>query len=184
MRSSIAFGWSIVGLAVACGGSTPPAKTTDDKETTKTEEKASVTAPAEEKAPAEDKSEPTPAENSSSASEPACPIDVSKPATSRAGTVKVVTGCVSPEKTLKLLEQYFPQLHACFNGELRINKKGKGEVNIKINVGQKGTYSVRVHREDTTSEEFVKCMVGVLEPLPYPKPEYGGATVEFITQLR
>ena len=85
---------------------------------------------------------------------------------------------------MKLIEQYFPQLHACFTQEYKANPKSKGEVNIKIMVGQNGTYSVRLSKMEVTSEEFVKCMIGVLEPLPYPKPEYGGATLEYTTKLK
>ena len=191
MRSRATFGWCITGVAVvvaltaalACGESTPPAKSASDKESAKTEAKTEDKTAAEDKS-AEDKSGPGAEPTAEAPKEGACPIDNSQPATSKAGTVKVLTGCVSAQKSLKLLEQYYPQLHACFASEFKANRKAKGEVNIKINVGQSGTYSVRVHKDDVTSEELVKCLVGVLEPLPYPKPEFGGATIEFTTLLK
>lgn len=191
MRSSATFGWCITGVAavvgltaaLACGESTPPAKTAKDTESTKTETKSEDKPAAEDKT-SEDKSGPGAEGTSEAPKEAPCSVDNSQPATSKAGTVKVLTGCVSAQKSLKLLEQYYPQMHACFASEFKANRKAKGEVNIKINVGQSGTYSVRVHKEDVTSEELVKCLVGVLEPLPYPKPEFGGATIEFTTQLK
>ena len=186
MRPCIALGMTFGGILLtgllSCGGSQPPPKSTEEAkdQAPPTADEPANQEVSEDNPAAEDKPAPSPSESSGQP----CSVDTSKEATSKIGTVKIVTGCASPEKSLKLLEQYYPQLHACFTNELKTNKKAKGEVNIKINVGQNGTYSVRVHKDDITSEEFVKCMVGVLEPLPYPKPEFGGATIEFVAQLK
>jgi hypothetical protein len=187
MRSSLAFGFALLGsvaaVIISCGGSNPPAKTGaegKDESPAATSDKAEDT--NADKAAGDDKAEP--AASAAAPAESKCPFDLDKPATSKSGTVKIVTGCVSAEKSLKLIEQYFPQLHACFTAEYKANPKSKGEVNIKIMVGQNGTYSVRLSKMEVTSDEFVKCMIGVLEPLPYPKPEYGGATLEYTTKLK
>jgi hypothetical protein len=186
MRSSVVCltcSLSLLLATLSCGGSPTPAKSSDDFKDTAAagHDEPTDTSTAQDQAASGD---PADTSQASTPSEPACSLDTSTPAASKIGKVKIITGCASAEKSLKILEQYFPQLHGCFSSELRVNKKAKGEVNIKINVGQKGTYSVRVHKDDITSPEFVECMVRILEPLPYPKPEFGGATIEFVTQLK
>lgn len=171
-------GFSVV--ALACGGKQPEAKTADDKASeAKTEETSSGT---EEAKP---ESEATPdAEATKPATAPTCPHDTSEVVETKIGKVSISTGCLSPKAAEKVLSQYFKDLHACFGKELARDRKAKGGVTIRINVGQKGTYSVRVTKSEASSEDYVSCLIGVLEPLPYPKPEEGGATIEYSTDLK
>lgn len=173
---------SLMGFAIAafaCGGKQPEAKTPDKTAETRTDETSSETEEA--KPDTEAKPENSAAKPSN---EPACAIDTSEVVETKIGKVSVSTGCLSPKAAEKVLSQYFKDLHACFTKELARDRKAKGGVTIRINVGQKGTYSVRVTKSDASSEEYVGCLIGVLEPLPYPKPEAGGATIEFTTDLK
>lgn len=167
--------------AAACGGKQPEAKTPDDKPAeAKTEEGSS----SSEEAKKNESEEKTDAPEKKTSDEPACPHNTGEVVESRIGKVSVSTGCLSPKEAEKILSQYFKDLHACFTKELARDRKAKGGVTIRINVGQKGTYSVRVTKSEAPSEEFVGCLIGVLEPLPYPKPAEGGATIEFVTDLK
>jgi len=179
--ASIGLLLGIAVAALACGGKQPEPKTPEDKSAeAKTEESSTGTEEAK-----TTESEATPESAAAKpSSEPACPHDTSEVVETKAGKVSISTGCLSPKAAEKILSQYFKDLHACFSKELARDRKAKGGVTIRINVGQKGTYSVRVTKSDASSEEYVSCLIGVLEPLPYPKPPEGGATIEYTTDLK
>ena len=166
--------------AFACGGSKPPAKTVEDK--TVTEDKSVEPAPTDEAKPESDAVSEAPDANKSD--EPACPHDTSQVVESKIGKISVSTGCVSPKAAESVLAQYYKDLHGCFSQELRRDRKAKGGLSIRINIGQKGTYSVRVIKSDASSDEYVKCLIGLLAPHPNPKPDYGGAPLELTTTLQ
>ncbi len=165
---------------IACGGSKPPARTADDKAVV--EDKTVESTPTDEAKPESGAVSETP--DAKKSDEPACPHDTSLVVESKIGKISVSTGCVSPKAAESVLAQYYKDLHGCFSQELRRDRKAKGGLSIRINIGQKGTYSVRVIKSDASSDEYVKCLIGVLEPLPYPKPDFGGATIEFTTNLQ
>ena len=168
-------------LWTACGGAQNPAQTSgDSKSTTESSTPEGKPTPAEPAA-----TEPASSAAAASPTGPSCPFDTSATASTKGvGTVHISSGCVSPDAAMKVISQYFAQMHGCYTEELKRDRKAKGDLEIRINVGQNGTYSVRVIKSAISSDDFVRCLVGVLEPLPYPKPSFGGATIEFSTTLQ
>ncbi|MDD0853420.1 AgmX/PglI C-terminal domain-containing protein [Halobacteriovorax sp. GB3] len=89
----------------------------------------------------------------------------------------VVLGSIDPELLRKILREYLPQFHYCYQNELDTKQDLiKGVIDLKFRINGSGKVSnIDIASKKTAfSRKGVNCMAQVLKMIDFPRPKGGG----------
>ncbi len=169
---------------LACGGSTPPPKDSDEAVA------SSAPKPADSAAPAADSASAAPA--ASAAPDPVAAAAAPSPADSSAGSASapaddpwMASHQMTPKDVLRTMGPAKAKAQACFRAGVKRDPSTSGEVKIRFVITNAG--AVRVWKDDGSSmsdSEVTDCVGNLIKTLKFPKQKspgdaYGVYTVKF-----